>query len=159
LQTVTSLPGEACTHYPWAKQSKLPPPPKIQTKQNGPPVSLTFETQHFSVLQANIFTNSTLIKISGQLTWPSTHMRLSSRSFHSTPVRNTRSSTGGWTMGPSVASFYEDQLHLHRNNNNNSYEVHKSLKELFMIFDPTRDAHCAKLMWPQCRLQGCLLRR
>jgi len=35
--------------------------------------------------------------------------------FHSTVVRNTRGFTGGWTMGPSAAWFYEGQLRLHRN--------------------------------------------
>jgi len=35
--------------------------------------------------------------------------------FHSTLVRNTRGFTGGWTMGPSAAWFYEGQLCLHRN--------------------------------------------
>jgi len=39
----------------------------------------------------------------------------SSLGFHSTPVRNTRGFTGGWTMGPSAAWFYEGQLRLHRN--------------------------------------------
>jgi len=35
--------------------------------------------------------------------------------FHSTLVRNTRGFSGGWTMGPSAAWFYEGQLRLHRN--------------------------------------------
>jgi len=35
--------------------------------------------------------------------------------FHSILVRNTRGFTGGWTMDPSVAWFYEGQLCLHRN--------------------------------------------
>jgi len=30
-------------------------------------------------------------------------------------IRNTRGFTGGWTMGPSMAWFYEGQLRLHRN--------------------------------------------
>jgi len=38
-----------------------------------------------------------------------------SQKFHSTLVRNTRGFTGGWTMGPSVAWFYEGQLRPHRN--------------------------------------------
>jgi len=36
-------------------------------------------------------------------------------SFHNTLVRNTMGFTGGWTMGPSAAWFYEGQLHLHQN--------------------------------------------
>jgi len=35
--------------------------------------------------------------------------------FHSTLVRNTRGFTGGWTMGPSAAWFFEGQLRIHRN--------------------------------------------
>jgi len=35
--------------------------------------------------------------------------------FHSILVSNTRGFTGGWTMGPSAAGFYEGQLRLHPN--------------------------------------------
>jgi len=39
----------------------------------------------------------------------------SSGGFHSTLIRNIRGFTGGWTMGPSAAWFYEGQLRLHWN--------------------------------------------
>jgi len=49
------------------------------------------------------------------------------RGFQSTLVRNTRGFTGGWTMGPSAAWFYEGQLRLHQNNNNWKRRVTPSL--------------------------------
>jgi len=42
-------------------------------------------------------------------------------------VRNTRGFTGGWTMGPSAAWFYEGQLHLYRNWNWNLGGIARNL--------------------------------